>query len=403
MEDDWPSPNQVKRAIAIGLPLIRKLDSQAAALFAAAGVAMPPDFSVDPYDDSSDDSSDGGNAVNGQPAREPGQMTRMEPTSGLPSYSLGRAGEAAVLDAVRRVWPSAHDVSGRAHSGDIMIRTADGRICIEVKNYRSRVPSAQVDKFRADMAMTGAIAGLFVSIASPITGIETQPLVLQYERHGGGFVPCAYMTMPSPAEITAACSMLLQLVGAIAYADALIREREAAYTAMGELIDAVDGLSVVRSQYVGVVGGISAQLAGVAGDLRGVEAAIREKATMLTKALGGCDGDCDDNRIYADPKYCAYSDPVKKAIRDLINYVNSRTPADAGAWTSRGTAYLHRFTGVALRLYVREAKVALDCSSLGDNTILRMLRDRPRDVSVTDGAIIVAINGETLDSIMALI
>lgn len=414
MTDIDPTPSQVRRAIAIGLPLIRKLDAQAAALFAAAGVEMPADFTVEPYsDDDEDDTVDSEPVDTPAPAPAPvpapvpkQTLTTPTPASTSSSHALGRIGETSVLASVRRVWPTARDVSTRAHSGDIMIVTADGRICVEVKNYRMTVPAAQVDKFRADMDTLGAAAGLFVSVASPIAGIEATPLQIVWESRAGRFIPHAYMTMPSSAEIVNACSILQQLIGAIAYANALIREREDAYRALADVADAVDGLAIVRSSFAGVIGGITSKLASVAGDLRCAEMDIRMKTQIACSALDIVTAaDDSGEQIFADPKFIAYGDATKNAIRGIVAHIAARTPAAAGTatWTVRGGAYLHKFSGVVLKLLMRDAKICIGCSEMAGDSIIAMLRDFPRDAAARDGALMIDIGPETIARVLALI
>lgn len=370
---DEITESEAERAISIGLPIVRELDAMLERLAALRPAAKKLPTSSPVIADSGDKSS----------------------------HAIGKIGEADVFAAVRSVWPAAENVASKPHSGDIMMRSSDGRVIIEVKNYKTRVPQPQVNKFHNDIKMTGAAGGIFISMASPITGIPVTPLCIQYE-HFGKFVPIFYLTQPALHEISAACTMISQLLGAIGYANALVGAREELYSVVADVANTADALSVARVKFGGVIGDVTTQLSDVACDLRTVENSLREYSDIAIKALTVEIADVDDGaQIYADAKYTGYPADLQGAVRAVITKVNAGTPSGKGGWTMRGKRYVHVFTGVGVSLLIRSANVTLSRRSIPTTKIVELLDKH--SVIIKGDAVTIDINQDTCGTICTIL
>lgn len=393
-----PTADQIKRAIAIGLPFVYEIDNFAAKygsgaaleghLRACAPVSAPMLVT---------------------PARTcalvPTHTPTSVPTHTQSSHARGRAGESEIYAIVSSVWPGAEDVTAKPHSGDILYKCADGRVIVEVKNYLTAVPPHQVDKFMNDLTVRGAAAGLFVSIRSPITGVSG-PIVIQYERIGGRYVPVIYLTSPSPDDVRVACTMVVQLVGAIGYANALIREREALYASIAECADAADGLSEVRGKFAATIGSVSAQLSEVACDLSVCERAVRRSLAAASTATGVELPAADISAfVSANSRYAAYPCDLRTAIAAVTKAVEMRAPNIKKGWVAKGCAstYIHAFTGATLKLLVRSANITVARAGVPTELTLRLLDEFPKHTAVYGDAITVSIDASTRDAIIAIV
>lgn len=85
------------------------------------------------------------------------------------SYSIGLAGEQAVVDALSPIYEL--DIK-QSHAGDMIARRFGKSVMVEVKNYTSAVPYKEVEKFYRDLDTNVAInGGLFISLKSQITKV----------------------------------------------------------------------------------------------------------------------------------------------------------------------------------------------------------------------------------------
>jgi len=140
------------------------------------------------------------------------------------AVTAGKIGEATVSDILQTRF-CAKNVSKTAHSGDISLEVGQQKIMIEVKNYTNTVPSAQVDKFIADLATSASRGGVFIALNTTIAGVtsEIPQIVMRTEL---GNVPCAYVsvvsdgvsdapttvTTPATTIIIAAVDMVVQMI-----------------------------------------------------------------------------------------------------------------------------------------------------------------------------------------------
>lgn len=122
-------------------------------------------------------------------------VTAQHASAPASSAEKGAVGEELVynmLSRSRRV----RDVSRRAHSGDMVIDSAAGPVYIEVKNYATTVPSAEVEKFLRDLLHRDAAAGVMLSLTSPIVGQrESIRVALEPRVSAGTLVPVVYASV----------------------------------------------------------------------------------------------------------------------------------------------------------------------------------------------------------------
>lgn len=365
------TPEQIKRAIAIGLPIVLEIDRKVAELSAATAPA----------------------------STTPIAAPVAAPVAAAPVHA-GKIGEAAVLSAIRGVWPAAQNISARPHSGDIVMRTADGRVTIEVKNYTGAVPRSQVDKFFGDMRTTGADAGMFISIGSAITGMESSPMIVKYENFGK-FVPVVWMVKPSVGEIRAGCTIIGQLLGAIAYTNALAREHETAIDALSSIADSADLLSVTRMRLNEVITATTGRLIDVSSDIRGVERTIRECANVGGLIVGGAVD--AGTQITADPRWNTYSEELRNCLTTLIAKVNALAPSVLGGWKTGGKSYIHTFSGITLSLLSTSAKITIPRAMIADAELLSLLIDMEDSIVVRGRDVTLTVTEETGERVCGLV
>ena len=228
------------------------------------------------------------------------KFTPAEPAPSLAKGSLaserGAAGEAWVEKALAAAGFGPADVSRRARSGDFRVMTPAGAVLVEVKNYQSTVPRAEVAKFRRDLGATGAAAGVFVSLGSRVPGgrggPQSSPLEVRLEPTPGGFgrVPAVYLT-PGPAAMAAGRPPDPDLVPAAVslaslYAEALSLETAAASTANTDVIARGVSADVIARGVSADVIARGAALASAISDARAVLADARVSVGSALASAG---------------------------------------------------------------------------------------------------------------------
>jgi hypothetical protein len=112
----------------------------------------------------------------------------------------GKEGEQQIASYLEMCGYKPTDISRtNSKKGDIEVMLGCGRVVFEVKNYKSTVPSAQLQAFFDGLPDRGTdvAAGVFISLASKITGmkngdIEIRDIVL----NNGKNVPIYILTQP---------------------------------------------------------------------------------------------------------------------------------------------------------------------------------------------------------------
>lgn len=114
------------------------------------------------------------------------------------SAKLGKDAEVMIMDYLLNVSSvnadfEVDDTSNLKSHGDIAVRYQGRRICIEIKNYQSRVPVKEIEKYRKSISLPEYDAGLMIQINkhgfASQEGIRS-PIDLRFEHKK----PSAYLT-----------------------------------------------------------------------------------------------------------------------------------------------------------------------------------------------------------------
>lgn len=330
---------------------------------------------------------------------------RVDPLRAYASARIGRAGEMDVMAILRGTFADVRDCSRVGHRGDMSIRCAAGRVCVEVKNYVSAVPHAQVAKFQSDLRTSGSDAGLFISLASQISGVRDE-FTIAHEYVSGRYIPCVYMSQPTAACIRVGAQVLVGLIGAYAHVSAIARidEHLRAQHAR-ELEMAVATLDQCRSRAIAISADCARGCAEVAADVAAVEGRVR--ALIDTPAH---DADiCASlwSQIRTHPRVVAYDPRVRTAMRTWIRAVDAAVPAPmTSSWQSRTrgeSIYVHVHSGRQLRLCARAPVLAAPRMLCVIPRVLELLDAFPEDITI--GAVVAialtVVNcGEVADALV---
>lgn len=117
---------------------------------------------------------------------------------GIMPFSKGTIGEDIVYDALSYYRIS--DTSKQSYSGDFQIEYGHSKMMIEVKNYSTKVPTKEVNKFYRDIETSQCDCALFISLNSEIT--KKNSFEIELLDRNGKRIPCAFITFPTKEFIS---------------------------------------------------------------------------------------------------------------------------------------------------------------------------------------------------------
>ena len=125
-------------------------------------------------------------------------MKAQVPTSAI----IGQIGEKQIFAALREHY-NVEDVHTVGKSGDICIENI---LTLEIKNYKTLIPTSEVKKFRRDLCASDAKCGIFLSLNSPIANYSK----FHYEQFlTKDYIPVIFLSTDSIDILRLAIDILL--------------------------------------------------------------------------------------------------------------------------------------------------------------------------------------------------
>jgi hypothetical protein len=155
------------------------------------------------------------------------------------SAVIGQEGENYVHSFLLKYY-RVKDVHTIAKTGDFIVNES---IMMEIKNYSSTVPTQEVTKFHRDLISSGLEGGIFVSLKSPISNMQT----FKYEHlsTGSNLIPVLYISSSSPEIIKIAVDLVIYEISRPKVSD---KNMEKIVEKLFLLGDLVQNLSQTRDQ-----------------------------------------------------------------------------------------------------------------------------------------------------------
>lgn len=169
------------------------------------------------------------------------------------SFDIGLSGEDYIINMLKkylheRIICKITNVAQTSKSGDIIIETANSRVLVEIKNYKTAVPTTEVEKFIRDLNRSDVDGGIFISLKTPISKIS-QSYLLRYENINSKLKPVIYISANSEDVITAAIETILVLIDRLASSSISMDKLEQIRTNFTELESRVATLAKLPVDY----------------------------------------------------------------------------------------------------------------------------------------------------------
>ncbi len=255
-----------------------------------------------------------------QPVQQPAIAPLIEQVQ--PAARIGQVGEKFIEDILKQRF-NIHNTTKTAHAGDIALTVHMQKIIVEVKNYKSTIPTHQVEKFRNDLTTAGAFGGVFISLNTPISLMTPWSLVWE-PTASSNLVPCVYMQSAQPDEICAAVELVAHW----------IHLRMHTFDPVCQTIGAIEHklleLATARTEMQTMSAGVAAATMKTYSRLTSCETSVRDLLQIAKTDL-----ECGVTSIITLPAFAKYT----LEQREFINNLMSSTP---GQWKFVGKKYTNQ-------------------------------------------------------------
>lgn len=317
--------------------------------------------------------------------------------------SKGQEGEAYVESILRERFADITNMTKVPKSGDITLWIGGRKIIVEIKKYTNPVPSSGVDKFRRDLSTTGATAGVFISLESPIVGI-TNDFKVQLELADGRTVPCAYIVSSDKSQIITSVNMVIHFASTIVNLTRDIYSRDNILGVVRDISSHVDELACMRTLMQRELADIAERAIKNSSNIMSTEVKLRGDIEKLQGEL--CEtivtaGSADQVNLSSITGYDKLSIPQKKLVADVM-YIISEDQEFASTWKLTAKKCHHVQTGYALLFSAKKIQVSIPVSKINIAMIGKMITLLGSKY-VYDGAHLIEISEETLQTIVSIV
>jgi len=288
------------------------------------------------------------------------------------------------------------DTSKTSKSGDITLVFGGMQIMIEIKNYRSKISQAEVDKFQRDLWVRKPHAGLFISLNTGITGIDDE-FYIRYERCEGGIVPCIYMVGRLSDTVYRAVLLLRQTVSSKQHLLNDLCRGEILHTKIDAISDATSALSRYRNDMSENMTAIQRMMCKNWQDITSAECVIRDSVSTITEQLG------QEDIIGADASIIDKFAPHNRdEVKSMFEHIETKNGADP-EWKAGGKKLTHTATNVSLLFTKVRAEISIPVEQFSAEALSQTLASFGAKFKVMNGAVILPLEKDTLPSVMELV
>lgn len=316
----------------------------------------------------------------------------------------GQIGESHVEDILRKRFGAVTNVAHVSKSGDLTLQVDCYKVTVEVKNYSGAVGHAQLDKFHRDLSVTGAAAGLFISLKSPISGIGPN-FVMRFTTIGSRVVPCAYLVSSDEAVIVTAVNMVAQLLSSCDYLNSELHSKDKLLAAVEELTGQLGLLSRARVTHQADIGDIMTRLAKTSADIAGAEVTMRRiingiNSDLFQKVItmGGVEHELENL-----PSFAKYSQMTQSMIMDMMSAQGGSGKLSDVTWKTTAKKCVNCATGIGFNFLAQGPSLFMPRSQMSVDTMMGALNAFKGRVTITDELFSIDLDAITCEWVKNII
>ena len=324
----------------------------------------------------------------------------------VPTYK-GQIGEDHVEKILREKFTGVQNVAKNARSGDLSLLYEHKKTVIEVKNYSNPVPTAQVEKFQRDLFTTGASAGVFISLRTPITGIQGF-FSLRYENIDGRILPCIYLVSSEDDVIVTAVNMVTQILSAFEFIDAELQSKDKILHSVYGISEDLDELARIRHSLQNEMAVLTGKLYEQTSEVFKVESDLRRIVSAIKSELfhtsspdaAGVIKELETNAYFSkcnpDVKQC--TGVVMRCIQDTLSKTSG-----SNVWKLSAKKCTNAGSGISLVFLSGRVQVSIPRAKMSPGGLAGLLTQFGQKISITSSDVLLDVDSSTIEQIKPLL
>ena len=316
----------------------------------------------------------------------------------------GQVGEEYIESILRERFSDITNMTKIPKSGDITLWSGGRKTIIEVKNYTNPVPSSGVEKFRRDLATSGAVSGVFISLQSPISGI-TSDFDLRLEAVEASTVPCAYIVSSDKAQITCAINMVIHFAGTMVRINRDTYSRDNILGVVREMSTHIDELAGMRNVMQGELADAAERAIKNSSRIMSTEVKLRSDVEKLQDEL--CEtivtvGAGNDVNLSGITGYDKLTKEQRGLISRVISRLMSSTPDIASTWKLTAKKCTHIQSAQSILFSAKRVQFSMPIGSISVDAAAKLITMFGSRYN-WDGSHAIDISDETINYIENII
>lgn len=296
----------------------------------------------------------------------------------------GVIGEQCVYSLLKSKYANVVNTTKTAHNGDIHVKVNNVLLLIEVKNYNNLISTAQLTKFVNDIMVVNANCGLFISLNSPIVGVNNTEI--RFENHNNKIIPCAYISKYDDAIVLSIVDILIQLTSILLSLEHSCMSNDKINNFIYDIDSIVTKFSKSRVQIQGEISGIFDKLLCFSSDMATYETLFRKNVNDLR-----CEFESSLSLNILDSLDCVYnytiqSPETKLAIKSIIQTITSKynKSSDIAAWKFTIKKCEHLSTNIMIILNTNKSSLSVPRKLVAMDSLFSFIQTYKTAIQISD-------------------
>lgn len=319
----------------------------------------------------------------------------------------GQKGEAYVESVLNKRFGNVINMTKQAKSGDLTLFLGHSKVIVEVKNYDNEVPAAGVEKFQRDLSTTNAAAGVFVSLKTRISGIDS-PFLIRYEYTDTKMIPTVYFVGSTEEIIISAIKIVEQLIKATGE---LVEELYARDKILGLTYDASEALDTVsktRNDLLANITTITGMLQKNSLGLVNAETVLRKaldemKAELFHKTIAGGAVAAELQQMMNDRGYEPQIHEFVAKISSAVSAGLHKRDVTAPTWKTTARKCLNVNTGIGFNFLQAKVELFVPRARVQPEQILHGITALPKKKITIDDNVNVELDPGTIEYALLIV
>lgn len=307
------------------------------------------------------------------------------------SVSIGQQGEDYVKHAIIRHFNKVETTTKTSHEGDFRVIHNGRIIIVEVKKYKAKLTTAQIDKFHNDLRTTVNNGGILISLSSAITGYNDP---LHYDQDTN----VMYVHSDNAELIICCIQFLLSVTDFDARSRIIEADKAIVVNAFNEIIEMINKISKTRLYLNDLREKLNSGLSKVNEDIIGIEYSIKTKIREIMPILYP-----NKVELTSFDKFTEHVNKLQNVfmkdymvapLHSMINDINTKTKIDI-MWGKGSINVIARLTNESLLLITLDKTTCIISAKIDWDSFITNIKFVPKGFKIDATEIQTEFNKST--------